>query len=510
MVKSLIKNKIFIISLIGLWLSRILGAMIITVYDDAFITFRYAENLVSGNGFVYHAGEWVMGVTTPLYSLIAALISLTGFDLPTAMVAFNIFVDGILLFFLFSIFEENQWHRTYPIFALLYSISPILTRTTVGAMEMNLFTLATIVSIYFYTKNRKYLAITIGTAAYFIRPESALLVILLIAIEFLSYNKMKYLAANCKIPIKGKGFSLQAACSKLRGIKPTIEGLLNSIKLALISISILIIPFLILYSYYGNFIPQSVLSKKNLPGNIYNIIKSFIFGDAVFVIIFILVLLGIYKAFRKNNFTKILSLWSLLFLATYLIMRPFVWSWYAHAFRLALVFFASFSAEYLFDYLQQRKHVFKPVSVAVVSAAIPVIIWFGVVMYLGGSSPIRTNVMNKLEVWCQNNDLANKTILANDIGIVGYYSKARIFDTQGLVSPKASEYKNLEEAIIGEMPDYIFLNILKNDFIVMDKLNDLYAPVEIFSKNGDTDYNLKTEDLNDIWQQSYVMFKRLR
>lgn len=39
-------------------------------YDDAFITYRYAYNFASGNGFVYNVGEWSLGTTTPLYGLI--------------------------------------------------------------------------------------------------------------------------------------------------------------------------------------------------------------------------------------------------------------------------------------------------------------------------------------------------------------------------------------------------------------------------------------------------------
>jgi len=34
--------------------------------DDAYITFRYAQNLAAGLGFVYNAGERVLGTTTPL------------------------------------------------------------------------------------------------------------------------------------------------------------------------------------------------------------------------------------------------------------------------------------------------------------------------------------------------------------------------------------------------------------------------------------------------------------
>ena len=37
--------------------------------DDAFITFRYAENLAHGNGLVYNLGERLLGASTPLFTL---------------------------------------------------------------------------------------------------------------------------------------------------------------------------------------------------------------------------------------------------------------------------------------------------------------------------------------------------------------------------------------------------------------------------------------------------------
>ena len=42
--------------------------------DDSFITFRYVENIASGKGFVYNQGERVLGTTTPLYTLLLALL----------------------------------------------------------------------------------------------------------------------------------------------------------------------------------------------------------------------------------------------------------------------------------------------------------------------------------------------------------------------------------------------------------------------------------------------------
>ena len=41
--------------------------------EDFYITLRYAQNIAHGLGFVYNAGERVLGATTPLYTLLLAL-----------------------------------------------------------------------------------------------------------------------------------------------------------------------------------------------------------------------------------------------------------------------------------------------------------------------------------------------------------------------------------------------------------------------------------------------------
>jgi hypothetical protein len=45
-------------------------------YDDAYITYRYADNLRRGLGLVYNPGEWVLGTTTPLFALLLGALGL--------------------------------------------------------------------------------------------------------------------------------------------------------------------------------------------------------------------------------------------------------------------------------------------------------------------------------------------------------------------------------------------------------------------------------------------------
>lgn len=50
------------------------------IQDDAFISFRYAQNLVDGHGLVWNVGEKVEGFTNPLWTLLVALCMRLGMD----------------------------------------------------------------------------------------------------------------------------------------------------------------------------------------------------------------------------------------------------------------------------------------------------------------------------------------------------------------------------------------------------------------------------------------------
>ena len=50
------------------------------VSDDAFISLRYAANLLAGHGLVFNPGERVEGFTSPLWTLLLAGFGACGFD----------------------------------------------------------------------------------------------------------------------------------------------------------------------------------------------------------------------------------------------------------------------------------------------------------------------------------------------------------------------------------------------------------------------------------------------
>lgn len=52
--------------------------------DDAYITFRYAENLAGGHGLVFNPGEPVLGTTTPLFATLLAGLKVLGASVPSS------------------------------------------------------------------------------------------------------------------------------------------------------------------------------------------------------------------------------------------------------------------------------------------------------------------------------------------------------------------------------------------------------------------------------------------
>ena len=58
-------------------------------FEDAYITFRYADNIAAGHGFVFQPGERVLGTSTPFFALLLAGVGLLGLDIPLTALFLN-------------------------------------------------------------------------------------------------------------------------------------------------------------------------------------------------------------------------------------------------------------------------------------------------------------------------------------------------------------------------------------------------------------------------------------
>ena len=111
--------------------------------DDAFITFRYAENLAAGIGPVYNAGEIVEGYTTPLWMFLLSGMHSLGLETITAAKGLGLTCDVLVLVLV------SLSHRIVPsitpkaaLFGGLFTAtSAIFTRWSMSGMEVPLVTL---------------------------------------------------------------------------------------------------------------------------------------------------------------------------------------------------------------------------------------------------------------------------------------------------------------------------------------------------------------------------------
>src|SRR5258708_3668479 len=147
--------------------------------DDAFITFRYARNLVSGIGFVFNAGQHILGTTTPLYTvLLATLAWITrSADYPWLALLVNALADAATCLFLVALGERLTGRRIVGLAAaLLWAIAPMSVTFAVGGMETSVFILLLVATGYLYVCGRNRSAAMAAGLLLLTRPDGLLLV----------------------------------------------------------------------------------------------------------------------------------------------------------------------------------------------------------------------------------------------------------------------------------------------------------------------------------------------
>jgi hypothetical protein len=156
------------------------------VIDDAYIIFRYAQNLLGGNGFVFNPGEAVFGITTPLFAgLLAALGALSGgtaAPFPTLALGVNALADAGTCWLLILLGRRLDRPMAGILAALVWAIAPMSVTFAIGGMETSVFILLMTATLYFHSSRRPVAAAACAGLSLITRPD-ALIVILLLVLE---------------------------------------------------------------------------------------------------------------------------------------------------------------------------------------------------------------------------------------------------------------------------------------------------------------------------------------
>jgi len=200
-----------------------------------------------------------------------------------------------------------------------------------------------------------------------------------------------------------------------------------------------------------------------------------------------------------------------MFVGAYLVLRPAVWGWYFVPLHFVKFLLAAFGLTALVNRVQfARRTSMKRWAVA----GGGLVLFSGIVIGAKvGPAPIRRHVYEPLQAWLRQYPANGKKMMAGDIGAVGYYSGAYIYDLAGLVTNRPQVARDVASAVETWQPDYLFLVVSRSQVGALLANPDeaaRYWPVARFSRTGQQNLVPRFDELHPRWQQDYILYERTR
>jgi len=439
--------------------ARLLGAE-----DDAYITYKYARNIIKGEGFSFNPDEKILGTTTPLYTLILSMFGSLTQRLDIVSLVLNvlsILLSGIVVYLLFL--RHVPAHLALAS-GLLFIYFPVFYR--ILGMETNLSIFLVLLCLYLFVKTKYGLAFFVLGLATLMRMELCILFLLLALImiwkkEFrkllkacavyllaiLPWFVFSYLSFGSLVPntfyIKTGGTYAET------GIFPKVHHLfLETLRLVFFKSM-----FLKSFSFY-------------LADSIQNYF--------VWVSLFFLCLLFSLKKFFTTNYLRIYFFFVLLFIFALSVLNvsPYIW-YYGLPFSLVpLTVALGFSRISLFF----KKRLGSPKTVPLAGLILLALLIFEMKsihdIFFGYWLSQHTGHVERYETYLEIGRYINeqippeKTIAMEEIGIVGYMIPNKIWDFHLLIHD-GREFPNPFDATKAER--YIhFMHMMNPDLAILN------------------------------------------
>jgi hypothetical protein len=469
-----------VLALVGAVIScRMLSFHAAPLYDDAFITFRCAANLAGGRGFVYNPGaswEPILSLTTPGYGLLLALAARLGIDLPTAAHAIALISDAVSATLMVRLLRRRQVAAMAAI--AVFAAMPALLRVAAGGMESPLL-LALALGATTAAPAAPAIAAALVVAACTVRPEAVLLGVALM-IRFRRRPRWM-LAFAPGVAIGGAAYAL--ALTIVNGWP----------------------------------VPHSVMAKAVMTGANLNrswldawtaILRSSALPHLGLVPLLPVMVLGLWIGLRRLR-TKPIIAFGLLMVASYLVARPLTASWYFYVPLTVWAIAFGLGLERITLRLRLDSTA-KPLLAYPLSALTVTIVAIAAATH---PEKVSARVYDPIRVWGESLPEGPVTVLAEDVGAVGYYARhARVLDTIGLVWPDAVGSESWAELARTHDPDYLLLIAKRGNAELMRRDADLrarYQPIARFSASGDRDLDPPPYQLPSSWTHDYVLYRRV-
>lgn len=157
--------------------------------DDAYISYRYAQNFVDGHGLVYNVGERVEGYTNLLWTLMVAGCIALGTSASLAGHWLG-FVSGVLLLLASYAYSRILLPKRLELLALFAPVLVYASNSfacwTISGLETPLFAALVTAALAAFAAKRMGLVLSFCIMASLTRPEGALLAAVLLGFDWLA------------------------------------------------------------------------------------------------------------------------------------------------------------------------------------------------------------------------------------------------------------------------------------------------------------------------------------
>jgi len=419
--------------------------------DDAYITYKYAQNLVKNIGPVYNEDEKVCGTSSPLFPYLLYILYKI-FKLPIPVLGHYItlisfILCGLLIGYISEKFKNNLFITI--VFIMAFFFNPQNIETAFSGMETFTFLFFLGIGLFLFIQNKF--------------TSSGILI-----------------SIACLLRFEG------IVCA---GILSIFAFKKHNTKFVFILASLLSVYFIFSFYYYGSFLPNSIIAKLkpiypiaraetlkllihyleiwlfNTSFNFLKQLKSVISVD-------ILIIFSITILFYKNRLYYVFPLcfWGIFLF--YAISNTHMHAWYypiVYFFWIILLITGLGS-------LSRFKARFKFLKVLFI---LIVIIPLCIKIYLDITTfnflkLLNSSVKNRILAYKKAAQFLNKykksTVCAPEIGMLGYYYKGKILDACGLVSKETLPFLPVDKSErlsphIGAVPGKL-VEVFKPPYIV--------------------------------------------
>jgi MFS family permease len=456
--------------------------------DDAFITFRYARNLLAGSGFAYNPGEAVLGTTTPLFTLLLAALALpfgaAQASFPWLALAVSALADGLTAVLLLDIGRKLGSSAAGLAAALAWAVAPFSVTFAIGGLETSVYVLFLVALMNAYLDRRIPLASGLGAAAILTRPDAVLLVGPLLVHH---------------------AFTSQPGIQHARFWRANLKAIL-------IFVLPLFLWVLFAWVYFGSPLPQTLLAKSNayrvdalsaLVRLLQHYATPFLehltlglgwlkIGLWLYPFLFIL---GVLSAWRRKRAVLVFGLFPALYLLAFAVANPLLFRWYLTP---PLPFYFLFIALGVHKLAVDVKNRFQIRDSRFSRMAVTMLILLPALLSLRGWTlhPAQPAERPAPEMaWIELEGIYRQaasflrprlavetgpvTVAAADVGVLGYQlPEARILDLVGLNSTETLPYYPLDAALYGD-----FLYAVSPDLIA-DQQPGYVVILEVYGRDG--------------------------